>query len=141
MIITENLLEVTDQVDTLVASLKQSDVYKTYLAAKANLAVDTAAEKKIQGFREASEKFDLIKDYGSYAPDFKKLRRTARHAKRQVDLDPTVAHFRRSEMDLQTILDEIGLAIANSVSKDVKVATGNPFFTTGRPGKHCQVKG
>lgn len=36
-----------------------------------------------------------------------------------------------AETDLQELLDEIGLTIAQTISDEIKVDAGNPFFETG----------
>ena len=54
-----------------------------------------------------------------------------RQLKRDMDLDDNVANFRRAENDLQGLLDEVSVLIGRSVSDNVKVPTGNPFFDSG----------
>jgi cell fate (sporulation/competence/biofilm development) regulator YlbF (YheA/YmcA/DUF963 family) len=142
MIINETTFAMLDQVDLIAAQLKKSAVFQTYLAAKRHLAEDQVAQVKVSALQEAKAAYDLIKDYGQYAPDYRQIRRRAQKAQRVVALDPSVAAFRQAELDLQTVLDEIGVTIANSISKDIMVATGNPFFETGRPtAHHCTIKG
>lgn len=142
MIINETTFAMLDQVDLIAAQLKKSAVFQTYLAAKRHLAEDRVAQVKVSALQEAKAAYDQIKDYGQYAPDYRQIRRRAQKAQRVVALDPSVAAFRQAELDLQTVLDEIGVTIANSISKDIMVATGNPFFETGRPtAHHCTIKG
>lgn len=62
-----------------------------------------------------------------------------RLAKREMDLDEHVARFKRAEMELQSLLDEISILIGRSVSESVKVNTGNPFFETAKTG--CSTGG
>ncbi len=45
-----------------------------------------------------------------------------------MDLDPRVADFKVAENELQSLLDEISKIIGHSVSENIKVPTGNPFF-------------
>lgn len=142
MIINETTFAMLDQVDLIAAQLKKSAVFQTYLAAKRHLAENQVAQVKVSALQEAKAAYDQIKDYGQYAPDYRQIRRRAQKAQRVVALDPSVAAFRQAELDLQTVLDEIGVTIANSISKDIMVATGNPFFETGRPtAHHCTIKG
>ncbi|KRK35140.1 hypothetical protein FC07_GL000256 [Loigolactobacillus bifermentans DSM 20003] len=142
MIINETTFAMLDQVDLVSSKLKESSVFQAYLVAKRRLAQDQAAQIKVSALQEAKAAYDQIKDYGQYAPDYRQLRRRAQKAQRVVALDPSVATFRQCELDLQTVLDEISVTIANSISKDIMVATGNPFFETGRPtAHHCTVKG
>lgn len=66
--------------------------------------------------------------FGRYHPDYKEVTRKTRAYKREVDMDQNVAAFRRAEMDLQSLLDEISLLLASAVSENIKVPTGNPFL-------------
>ncbi|WP_367297476.1 YlbF family regulator [Loigolactobacillus coryniformis] len=138
MIITENSVALLEQVDQLVATLAASPLFQTYQQAKKALAADTVAQQKIAALQTVNEAFVAIKDYGQYAPDYQTKRRELRHLKREVTLWPTVAAFKRAEMDLQTALDEIGIRLADSISPDIKVATGNPFYVTSHTKKHCR---
>lgn len=51
-----------------------------------------------------------------------------REAKRSMDLDENVYLFKKAENELQGLLDEIAVIIGHSVSKHIKVPTGNPFL-------------
>ena len=42
-----------------------------------------------------------------------------------------MAAFRLAETDLQQLLDEVGQRIAQTISAEIKVDAGNPFFETG----------
>lgn len=142
MIINETTFAMFDQIDLIVSQLKKSAVFQAYLVAKHQLAHNQTAQAKVKALQEAKADYDQIKDYGQYAPDYRQVRRRAQKAQRVVALDPSVAVFRQCELDLQTVLDEISVTIANSISKDIMVATGNPFFETGRPATHhCTIKG
>ncbi|MFD1319370.1 YlbF family regulator [Loigolactobacillus zhaoyuanensis] len=141
MIITENSVALLEQVDQLVAALAASPLFMTYQQAQKKLAADPIAQKKITELQDVNTDFAAIADYGHYAPDYQKQRRKLRQLKREVTLWPTVAEFKRAEMDLQTALDEIGLQLADCISADIKVATGNPFYVTSHTKKHCSVKG
>ena len=66
--------------------------------------------------------------FGKYHPEYKRVNLEIREVKRDMDLYPTIADFKRAEMDLQTILDEISLKIGRAVSPQIKVPAGNPFL-------------
>ncbi|MFC6170739.1 YlbF family regulator [Loigolactobacillus jiayinensis] len=141
MIITENSVALLEQVDQLVANLAASPLFQVYQQAKKALAADEMAQQKITELNELNADFQAIASYGHYAPDYQRQRRAVRQLKREVTLWPTVAAFKRAEMDLQTALDEIGLRLADCVSPDIKVTTGNPFYVTSHTQhKHCSVK-
>lgn len=128
MIITNDLFEIEDQIEKLVTAILASNSTKSYQEAKKKLDNSVSVQEKKQSFIRAKEAFEQMEQYGSFAPDFKEKQRTVRKAKRVLDLTEEVAEFRMAEMTIQTILDTISLAIARTVSEEVKVATGNPFF-------------
>ena len=100
------------------------------------LQIDTSAETKAREkqFMEAREAFERIEAYGKHAPDFTEKRRKLRHEKRQLDMDQNVSAFRVSERELQEVLDRLTYEIAQSVSPDIKIDAGNPFFEFAQKG-------
>ncbi|MFD0897958.1 YlbF family regulator [Loigolactobacillus binensis] len=140
MVITENSVALLAQVDALVTALAASPLFKAYQQAQADLAADKQAQAKLAAFHAANTAFAAVADYGHHAPDYQSRRRQVRQLKRAATLWPTVAAFKRAEMDLQTALDEIGLQLADCISPDIKVVTGNPFYQT-KQTQHCSVKG
>ena len=56
-----------------------------------------------------------------------------------MDLDENVAEFRKAENDLQGLLDEVSIIIGHSVSEQIKVPTGNPFFGSHSSGGGCGI--
>lgn len=87
-------------------------------------------KKNIRQFIRIKEQYEEVQRFGRYHPDYKEVTRKTRAYKREVDMDQNVAAFRRAEMDLQSLLDEISLLLASAVSENIKVPTGNPFFET-----------
>ncbi|WP_265457778.1 YlbF family regulator [Enterococcus sp. HY326] len=130
MIINEELFALEDQCDKLVAELLKSPLYDSYLQNKSQLAnQDTQA--LLLDFQQKKNAFDKIADYGIYAPDYREKNRVLRKSKRALDLNPEVADFREAETAFQGALDEICLAVASHISKNIKVDAGNPFFEGG----------
>ena len=84
-----------------------------------------------RNFQAEKEKFERIAAYGEYAPDYRQQQRSVRKSKRALDLNEKVAAFRVAETDFQRLLDDIGQRLANTISSDIKVDAGNPFFETG----------
>ncbi len=75
--------------------------------------------------------YEDVQRFGRYHPDYKEIMVKTRERKREMDLDENIANFRRVENELQSLLDEVSVMIARSVSEQIKVPTGNPFFETG----------
>jgi cell fate (sporulation/competence/biofilm development) regulator YlbF (YheA/YmcA/DUF963 family) len=131
LIINDAFFQLEDQNQILVQAILASHCYKNYLQAKAQMnACDDVAKLK-RNFQAEKEKFERIAAYGEYAPDYRQQQRSVRKSKRALDLNEKVAAFRVAETDFQRLLDDIGQRLANTISSDIKVDAGNPFFETG----------
>lgn len=132
MIVTEKLFEIEDQVESLVRVILASDSVNDYKKKRELMRRSNDVQQKQKTFIEAKRAFEQIEAYGIHAPDFRPKQRAVRQAKRALDLSEEVAEFRFSETAVQTILDSIGLSVAQTVSEDIKVDAGNPFFEKGK---------
>lgn len=130
MIYDEQLFSVDKQAEDLLEVVKKSATFQNYLQKKREMYQDPQVENLRRDFLNKKESFEFIDRLGDYAPDRRQKQRELRNSKRTLDLHPKVAAFRYAETRLQTLLDEIALAIARTVSDQVKVDTGSPFFET-----------
>ena len=64
-----------------------------------------------------------------------------RQIKRQVDSSSTVISFKKAELELESLLNEISELIARAVSDTIKVPTGNPFFDNMSCSGGCATGG
>lgn len=136
MIIDEALFSLEDQTLHLIDCIKNSQVFKNYVATKQQMDSCPEVNQLKQSFLREKERFERVADYGKFAPDYLEKQRNARRAKRALDFNEKVAQFRIAETDLQTLLDEISQRLAGTVSPEIKVDAGNPFFETGN--HHCK---
>ncbi|MEO1770711.1 MULTISPECIES: YlbF family regulator [Enterococcus] len=136
MIIDEALFSLEDQTHRLIDCVKTSQVFKNYLAKKQQMDSCPEVKRLKQEFLREKERFERVADYGDFAPDYLEKQKSARRAKRALDFNENVAQFRVAETDLQTLLDEISQTLAQTVSPEIKVDAGNPFFETGN--HHCK---
>lgn len=134
MIYTSSFLEIEDQIDQLVETILNSEQAKLYISYAKKVQSSPTVQEKAAAFMKAKENFEKIESYGKYAPDFTEKRRVLRAAKRNLDVDEIVAQFRFFETDFQDILDQTSYAVAQSVSKEIKVDAGNPFFEFAKKG-------
>jgi len=137
MIITQNYFDIEDATSQLAQEILTSDVYKNYQEKKAAMLADTSVLPLRQDFESAKKSFDQIKEYGFHAPDYREKQAQVHKAKRALDMKTSVAEFRLAESDLQNLLDGITKTIASSISEDILVDAGNPFFNEGKKGHHC----
>ena len=139
MLATLEHVKILDESENLAQMIVHSDLAQRYRECLYRMKTDPETQKKIQRFVQLKEKYEEVQRFGHYHPDYKTVMKEIRIAKREMDLDDNVAKFKRAETELQTVLDEISLLIGRSVSDNIIVETGNPFFTTGQGG--CSTGG
>jgi cell fate (sporulation/competence/biofilm development) regulator YlbF (YheA/YmcA/DUF963 family) len=127
---TSERIEILDQVDYLANMILNSDIAAQYRICLYNLKSNKESQRKIRQFVQLKDLYEDVQRFGKYHPDYKRVMKEVRVAKREMDLDPNVAEFKIAENDLQGLLDEISVLIGGAVSENIKVPTGNPFFET-----------
>ncbi|MGM0216956.1 YlbF family regulator [Enterococcus sp. AZ126] len=132
MIVTEKLFEIEDQTEKLVQAILTSESIESYKINRQTMYGSKDVRDKQKAFLDAKDSFERIEAYGNHAPDFRTKQRAVRQAKRALDMSEEVAEFRFSETGVQTILDLVGMAVAKTISDDIKVDAGNPFFEKGK---------
>ncbi|MFC7784492.1 MULTISPECIES: YlbF family regulator [unclassified Rossellomorea] len=131
MLATIERMEILDSADELSQWILESDVAENYRKSLYKLRNNSETQRKIQTFSRMKESYEEVQRFGRYHPDYKTIMKEIREVKREMDLDENVAEFRRVENELQDLLDQVSLLIGHSVSKNVKVPSGNPFFSSG----------
>ena len=131
MLATIERMEILDSADELSQWILESDVAENYRKSLYKLRNNSETQRKVQTFSRMKESYEEVQRFGRYHPDYKTIMKEIREVKREMDLDDNVAEFRRAENELQDLLDQVSLLIGHSVSKNVKVPSGNPFFSVG----------
>ncbi|MEH6946843.1 YlbF family regulator [Bacillus sp. JJ634] len=131
MLATMETIEIVQKAEALAELVMQSEIGENYFAHLYKLKNDQLAQQKIKKFGALKDLYEEVQRFGKYHPEYKRVNMDIREAKRDMDLHPTIADFKRAEMDLQTVLDEISMKIGRAVSPQIKVPTGNPFFDSG----------
>lgn len=139
MIITENFFEIEDQTERLIQKILQSPEAVVYRERQAALYASPVATAKRAQFLTAKDEVEQMTYYGEYVPGFKEKQRMLRKRKRELDLDGEVAAYRLAETSLQHILDAVGLQVAKTVSEEIKVDAGNPFFESKGCRGNCHA--
>lgn len=139
MIYSDEMLELDDKIDQLIAALCQSQAMQRYIKAGQNLQLDEDTQALIAAFQQAKRAFERVSEYGEYAPDYQEKKRAVQRAKRAMDFSSAMAEFRACQTELQALLDEVTVALANVVDQEIKVEMGNPFFNQSKHcgGNHC----
>ncbi|HEY4553760.1 MAG TPA: YlbF family regulator, partial [Bacillaceae bacterium] len=124
-------IEIIEKAEWIAEMVISSDAAERYRFFYHILHNDPVTRKKIAAFVKMKDLYEDVQRFGRYHPDYKRIMKETRELKREMDLDENVANFRRAEMELQTLLDQISVLIGKSVSDHIKVPTGNPFFDSG----------
>lgn len=138
MIINEELFALEDQAEQLVATIVKSKSFADYQKADKELKEDKEAQKLKAEFQQAKQTYEQVAEYGAFRPEVRDYQRAAGRAKRKLDFHEKVAEFRLQETNVQEILDSVCLTLAETISDEIKVDAGNPFFQTGK--SHCGGK-
>lgn len=128
MLATFERIQLLDKSDELVAMILNSEIAENYRQCLSNMQSSMEAQNKIKAFINIKEQYEEVQRFGKYHPNYKPVKSKIREVKREMDLDPHVAEFKKAENELQALLDEISKIIGHSVSKNIKVPTGNPYF-------------
>ncbi|WP_195640108.1 YlbF family regulator [Enterococcus durans] len=132
MIINEELFVLEDQCKRLAKCIIESHTMSEYMKTKKQMEQSEEVAQLKADFFKKKEDYEKIAPYKEYAPGYKETYLAVRKAKRQLDLNDSVAAFRIQETQIQNILDEISRELAQAVSSEIKIDAGNPFFEKGR---------
>jgi cell fate (sporulation/competence/biofilm development) regulator YlbF (YheA/YmcA/DUF963 family) len=128
MLATTERVLLLDHAEELAKHILKSDIVEQYQISLYKLRSNKESQRKINSFIRLKDRYDEVQRFGKYHPDYKLVMGQIRDVKREMDLDDLVAEFKRAENDLQQLLDEVSKIVGHSVSINVKVPTGNPFF-------------
>jgi cell fate (sporulation/competence/biofilm development) regulator YlbF (YheA/YmcA/DUF963 family) len=128
MLATIERIQLLDHSEELAKMILQSDIVEQYQISLYKVRVNKDSQRKINDFIRVKDRYEEVQRFGKYHPDYKLVMGQIRDVKREMDLDDLVAEFKRSENELQHLLDEVSMIVGKSVSVNVKVPTGNPFF-------------
>ncbi|PYZ93264.1 regulator [Salipaludibacillus keqinensis] len=120
-----NILQESHDFSEIILS---SDVFINYIEIKKQVQQNSEAQSMLRHFSGLKEQYEEVQRFGKYHPDFRKITSEVREYKRKVDTHPLIAEYKASEKELESMLNEVSAIIAHSVSTEIKVPTGNPFF-------------
>lgn len=120
-----NILQESHDFSELILT---SDVFNNYISIKKQVQHNSDTQEMLQHFQGLKEKYEEVQRFGKYHPDFRKITSEVREYKRKLDTYPLIAEYKESEKELESLLNEVCQIIAHSVSSEIKVPSGNPFF-------------
>ncbi|ABS22870.1 MULTISPECIES: YlbF family regulator [Bacillus cereus group] len=128
---------ILDKAEQLAQAVVYSDIAENYRKCFKDLQEDSEAQELIRQFAAMKERYEEVRRFGKYHPDYAFVSKKMRELKRSVDLHDKIAAFKKAESNLQKLLDEVSVVIGSEISSSIKVPTGNPFFDAGGCGGGC----
>lgn len=119
---------ILDEADHIGEMVMDSETAENYKLCKYKLQQDEEAQELIRRFEKLKEKHEEVQRFGRYHPEFKTVTTQVRDLKRELDMNDTIAAFQNAEQEMENLLNELSQIIGYSVSPQIKVPTGNPFF-------------
>lgn len=129
MIATLEYVEILDYSEKLGKMVLDSEVMEDYNKSRIALDSDQEAQALIKAFNDMKIHYDDIQRFGRYHPDYNEIMKKVRSTKREMDMNDKVATFKIAERNLQKLLDEISLSVAQSVSVQIKAPQDGAIFT------------
>ncbi len=141
MITTLEQIDILDQSDKVANIIQSSNEMKTYIEKERALKANEEAQKLIAEFNRMKDQYDEAQRFGTYHPDYNKIMKTVRSAKRRMDMNEYVAAFKIAERSLQNLLDEVSEIIASSVSETIMVPKEGILAASGCASGGCGTGG
>ena len=104
MIYNDHLYAIEDQIEQLISSIKNSQLFRSYCYNKKAMYQDQEVLGLIDSFVHKKTDFEKIAAYGTFAPGYKEQQRALRKAKRALDLNPQVGEFRTVKTSCKSCL-------------------------------------
>ncbi|TFB23323.1 YlbF family regulator [Filobacillus milosensis] len=120
MLANLEVIEALEHAERLGKMIKQSEDFNIYEQRKNELYKDPKAQQLINDFTNMKEDYDDVQRFGRYHPDYSKIMKEIRTLKRDLDMHDSVAIYKQSETQLQGLLDDVSVIIANSISPNIK---------------------
>lgn|SRR5690625_3032704 len=134
MIVTLEHVDILDKSESLAKMILQSEVIKQYEEAYIALKQNETAQRLIRSFTMMKERYEEVERFGRYHPDYVEIMKEIRSVKREMDMHPLVANFKRKERESQRFLDDISETIAYSVSEQIIVPRDDRFADSSGSG-------
>ena len=101
MIATMEGASLLEEADHLAKMITDSETAEHYRACKHRLQEDEEAQALIARFGEMKEKYEEVQRFGRFHPEYDTVTKEVREVKREVDMNDSVAAFKRAERNLK----------------------------------------
>jgi len=126
-----NMVEILSKSYEIAEMILASEEMKTYIVTKKAMENDLEAQEKIRGFQRVKMMHEEVQRFGKYHPDYSRINKEVREAKKDLWSHPTVKAFKKAENSMDELLYLVCRTIADSVSEGIKVPSDNPLYQVG----------
>ncbi|SDT42361.1 Cell fate regulator YlbF, YheA/YmcA/DUF963 family (controls sporulation, competence, biofilm development) [Paenibacillaceae bacterium GAS479] len=112
-------------------SINQSALVADYLYWKDRAENDPEALRLKVVYAKAKELFDECQRFGRFHPDYNAAKDAIKKVENEMTEVESIRRYKETEAELDTLLYEVSLMIAESVSETIKVPSNNPLPTGG----------
>ncbi|MFD1955087.1 YlbF family regulator [Paenibacillus thailandensis] len=102
-------------------SINQSAEVAEYLYWKQRVENDEEVKAVQRRFAKAKELFEETRRFGRYHPNFHSAKKEVKEIEKELDAFECVSKFKAAELAVDTMLHDVALLIAGSVSESIKV--------------------
>lgn len=129
-----DLTEVLDCAYALGDMIKRSALADEYVYWKSVVAQDEEARRLAKRLAQAKEKFAECERFGRFHPDYNEALDRLYAAQAELEQLESVRRFKAAESELDRLLHEISVTVAQAVSKSIKVPDSGEGLTGGGCG-------
>ncbi|QJC54362.1 YlbF family regulator [Paenibacillus albicereus] len=112
-------------------SINQSALVADYLYWKDCVEQDPEALRLRREFAKAKELFDECQRFGRFHPDYHAAKDAIKKVENEMAEVESIRRYKQTEAELDALLYDVSLLIAESVSNTIKVPSNNPLPTGG----------
>ncbi len=128
----EHILNLTEAV---IEEIQNKQAYKDLKRYHQRISENPDVQGLSEAFTKAKNDYFEAKKYGDHHPDLLRYQKAFSETKVAMYRHPDVAAFKKAETDVQRLLDEVSVRLAETVSPHVKAATTYGIFNKG--GSSC----
>ncbi len=114
---TESLIDLTNET---IEAFKTSPLFEA--VKKAQIAFnDEEVNKRLDTYKRWQEKYQDVKKYGHYHPDFKDVQKSFQSAKIQLYTHPLMVEYLEAYKAFQSLLDQFTKTLAMTISEQIQI--------------------
>lgn len=124
--------EVLSDISQLAERINQSHEAHEYARAHQAMKHDIQAQKLIRRFRIIKDEYEEAQRFGIFHPNYHETKEKAKQFQQSMEQHPTIAAFYHAERQLDYLLHQVSLMLAQSVSDSIKVPSNENLTRKGK---------